>query len=372
LKAKGQGLIYRRGAVWWIQYYVRGQRFRESSGSSNRSDAVRLLKQRYTDAQAGRPLGPQPERTTFDELAAILFDDYQANGRRSLDRAEDAINRLRSFFGRDARAIDITADRVTAYRVHRQEQSYKGRLVANSTINYELAILGRAFRLATRARKVTPHPEIEMLHTDNARQGFFEREQYQAVLDRLPVYLHPVMTAAYITGWRTKSELLSRQWRHIDLEAGWLRLDPGESKNGEGRMFPLTPELRVLLETQRDWVRSLERLTGRIIPWVFVYPDGTPIRDYRHAWAKACDAAGMSGRLVHDLRRTAVRNLERAGVPRSAALKVTGHKTETVYRRYAIVDEGMMREAADKLAALHQADTSKRTAAVVVAFPKGN
>jgi integrase len=86
-------------------------------------------------------------------------------------------------------------------------------------------------------------------------------------------------------------------------------------------MFPLTPELRLLLEGQREWVQDLERAAGQIIPWVFVHPDGRRIRDYRHAWAKACEAAGVPERIVHDFRRTAVRNLERAGVPRSAALK---------------------------------------------------
>jgi hypothetical protein len=135
-------------------------------------------------------------------------------------------------------------------------------------------------------------------------------------------------------------------------------------------MFPLTPDLRAILETQRKLVRGIEQATGQIIPWVFVHDNGTPIKSFRYAWAKACWAAGfgtkvikvvgrtrrtvyVTGRLVHDFRRTAVRNLERAGIPRSAAMKITGHQTETVYRRYAIVDEGMMLEAGDKLAALH-------------------
>jgi integrase len=97
-----------------------------------------------------------------------------------------------------------------------------------------------------------------------------------------------------------------------------------ETKNGEGRMFPLTPELRTVLEAQREMVRNLERATGQIIPWVFVRPNGTRIKNFRHAWKMACKDAGIPGRLVHDFRRTAVRNLERAGVPRSAAMKNSG------------------------------------------------
>jgi integrase len=101
--------------------------------------------------------------------------------------------------------------------------------------------------------------------------------------------------------------------------------------------------------------RRLELAIGQIDPWLF-HRNGKPIRDFRAAWQSACQRAGLVGRIPHDFRRTAVRNLERAGVPRSAAMKMTGHKTEAVYRRYAIVDESMLKESAVKLAALHVAD----------------
>jgi len=370
-KTRGLGGTYQRGGIWWIQFYVRGRRYRESTESTKETDATKLLKQRIGEAQQpGRPIGAHVEKTTLTDLATMIVTDYRANDRRSLDRLEDAIIHLKEFFGPHRRAMDLTADQITAYQAFRQEQRHKGHTVANATINYELAMLRRAFRLAARAGKVAFRPEFEMLHVENARKGFFEADQSRAVIEHLPDYLKPVAAAAYITGWRTKSELLTRQWRHVDLDAGWLRLDPGEGKTAEPRMFPLTPELRGLLETQRELVSGLERATGQIIPWIFVHPNGSPIKNFRYAWAKACKSAGLPGRLVHDFRRTAVRNLERAGVPRSSAMKITGHKTETVYRRYAIVDEGMMREAAEKLAALHLTDSAKKSTQNVVAFPK--
>jgi integrase len=240
-------------------------------------------------------------------------------------------------------------------------------------VNYEVAVLRRGFRLARKARKVAELPEFDMLAVDNARKGFFERDQYEAVVRHLPEFLKPVAMAAYITGWRTQSELLTRQWRHVDFVNGWIRLEPGETKNGEGREFPFTPELRLVLEAQRDRVRELERKTGQIIPWVFVhfasregrFAAGSLIKNFRTAWKNACCAAGIPGRLVHDFRRTAVRNLERAGVPRSAAMKMTGHKTEAVYRRYAIVDGGMLKEAAVKLAALHAIEANYQSSSKV-------
>ena len=132
------------------------------------------------------------------------------------------------------------------------------------------------------------------------------------------------------------------------------RLDPGTTKNGEGRVVYLTPELRVLLAQQLERVDRLSRQTGQIIPWVFPRlrgrRQGQRRRSFSKAWATACKKAGCPGKIPHDFRRTAVRNMERAGVPRSVAMKLTGHKTESVYRRYAIVSDAELREASQKLA----------------------
>jgi integrase len=359
MKTRGLGFVYqpayidkrtgegRTASTWWLQYSVRGKRYRESSGSTNRADAVKLLKRRIGEAAEGRPIGHDIEKTTFEDLGRILLDDYKANGRQSTRRAKSATQNLRRFFA-DSRAIDITEDRLNAYVVFRQEEK-----AANATINRELAALKRAFRLA--GKKVGMPPRFRMLRENNARKGFFEPEQFKAVLQHLPEDLKPVFEVAYITGWRVSSELLTRKWQHVDLATNWLRLDPGESKNSEGRMFPLTPELRDVLSQQLERTRQLEKATERVIPWVF-HRNGKPIKDYYGAWDEACRLAGLPDRIAHDLRRTAVRNLERAGVPRSASMKMTGHKTESVYRRYAIVDEAMLREGAEKLAAFHSSD----------------
>jgi len=170
--------------------------------------------------------------------------------------------------------------------------------------------------------------------------------------------------------WRVKSELLTRQWAHVDFRNGWLRLEPGETKNDEGRMFPLTPMLRAVLERQRERTEAFQRSTGEIYPAVF-HREGRPIKSFRRAWLTACRRAGLTGRMPHDFRRTAVRNLERAGVPRSTAMKMVGHKTETIYRRYAIADEGMLRAGGVKLEALHQADQpAERTVIPISEAPK--
>ena len=152
-----------------------------------------------------------------------------------------------------------------------------------------------------------------------------------------------------MTGWRIPSEVLTLEWRQIDFTAGEVRLDPGQTKNREGRVFPFTPELRVLLEAQREMTHKLVPTRG-IIPWVF-HRLGRRITKFPKSWRDACVAAGCPGRIPHDLRRTAVRNLVRAGVPESVAMKLTGHKTRSVFERYNIVSDGDLRDAVTKLAA---------------------
>ena len=345
----------RECATWTIQYMAGGRVVRERTGITDKAEALRLLRQRVSNTTLGRPTGPEVDRTTFEDLAQFIVTDYRINERRSMRDLELRLTHLREHLG-DRRASEIDELAVGAYVGARLEAGAK-----NATVNRELAALKRAFRLAARAQRVVRIPYITMLKENNARRGFFEPAEFQAVVEHLHEDLRAVAIVAYITGWRVSSEILTRQWRHVDFDAGWLRLEPGETKNREGRMFPLTPELRAALLEQRARTDMLERERGRVVPWVFwrrrapgVQQDGAPIGLFRKLWIRACAAAGIPGRIPHDFRRTAVRNMERAGVPRSAAMALVGHKTESIYRRYAITDETVLRESAEKLAGLHR------------------
>jgi integrase len=105
------------------------------------------------------------------------------------------------------------------------------------------------------------------------------------VRDRLPVEVQPVVTFAYLTGWRIKSEVLPIQWSRIDMNTGSVRLDPGITKNDKGRAFPFTkfPELAEIIQRQRKYTSAVEREKRTIIPWVF-HRNGAPINDFRGAW----------------------------------------------------------------------------------------
>lgn len=197
-------------------------------------------------------------------------------------------------------------------------------------------------------------PCIPKLKEGNVRKGFFEPEQFRSVHKHLLDYLKPFAHFAYLTGWR-KSEIANLEWRQVDFEAGRVSLDPGTTKNDEGRTFPFTQELRELLEGQREYTLKLQREEGKVIPWVFHrnsnrHPIGRrKIGDFRKARRTACKKAGTPGRIPHDFRRTAVRNLVRAGIPERVAMQMTGHKTRAVFERYNIVSEGDLDMAARKL-----------------------
>lgn len=346
---RGLGRVYQRGGVYWIQFSFRGKKVRESSHSNREADAVRLLKKRIGEMGQGKTPGTDHEKVTFEDLAVMLENDYRTNGRKSLDRALRSVKNLRAFFGL-SRAVDITTDRINAYIRSRQEA---GAMAA--TIRNELAALKRMFSLAVQAERLAHRPHVPSIHVSNARQGFFEEADFKAVLSHLPEEVHSVAQFAYLTGWR-KGEILTLTWKQVDFEAGTARLEPGTTKNGEGRTFPFVnfPSLKELLT--RQWERSAPIGT----PWVF-HRAGKPITTFRGSWENACMKAGVPDRLFHDLRRTAVRNLERAGVPRSVAMRLTGHKTESIYRRYAIVSEPDLSEGVRKLAALQSTPPLQRT-----------
>ena len=238
--------------------------------------------------------------------------------------------------------------RVITYVAHRQTQG-----AANASINLELANLKRMFTLAIQAAKLLQRPYIPMLKEDNLRKGFFERAQFDAVRARLRSPLDAAVTLAYFTGWRMASEILPLHWHQIDRRAGVIRLEPGTTKNRAGRAFKYAELVEVREAVEALWARheALAR-KGIISPLVFCRGGGQAIKSFYTRWDHACTAAGCPGRIPHDFRRTAVRHLNRAGVTETVAMKITGHKTRSVFDRYDITSEEDLNEAARKLQAM--------------------
>lgn len=329
------GSIYRRKHTYWVKYYKNGKPYFESSRSDKREVAERLLKLREGEIALGKIPGVIFDRITFDELSDDFLVEYSINQKKTIVKAERCVGYLKKEFG-GAKATNITTPQIRRY--------IQGRLdlgLANATVNRELAALKRMFNLGVRATppKVAQVPYIPMLKENNVRKGFFEHEQYLAVMQTLPEHLRPVVTFAYLTGWR-KQEILSLKWAQVDLQEGTVRLEPGETKNDEARTLYLEPELHGLLQ-------RLHKKRAFGCPYVFL-KEGEGMNDLGKSWVTACKKAGIPGMLFHDLRRTAVRNMVRAGIPERVAMTISGHKTRSVFDRYNIVSPDDLKAAAIK------------------------
>lgn len=362
-RAYGVGRVLLRGRIWWIQYSVRGERYRESSGSESRQDAVRLLKRRLAEAETGNAVSARAERVTLLELEAALARHYQRESRRSGRRATQAFANLKAAFGTTP-VLRLSTNDLEDYADRRRADASawpSGKAASIATVRYELAILRKAWRLLLAAKQLPTMPAFPTLRVNNARQGFFEEEQFRAVLAHLrDPMVRDFMEFCYLTGWRNRSEVMPLTWDRVDFAAGVVRLEVGSTKNEDGRSFPIDvlPALKALLQRRLlETKRTRLALGGADIPWVF-HRDGRPLKDCYDAWRRACALAGLAGKLPHDFRRTAVRNLERAGVSQSVAMKLTGHKTAEVYRRYAIVAESDLRDGVRKLAALQRGEAT--------------
>jgi integrase len=332
---RGDGRVFKRGNRYWISYYNRGKEFRESGGRTE-AEAKRFLKNRIKEIYGGQFVGPQVERITVDEALDHLIEHLKNKGAKSVNNLKSDLKPIREWFGLD-RAVDVTNTRIERYIQDRLSREKRP-----ATVNRGLQGLRQALRLLHKEGRIAKIPYISLLREDNARQGFFEKHEFLAVIDNLSSPYDDITIWAYSSAWR-KSEILGLLWEDVDRNEREIRLRT--SKNGQGRVLPLEGELWEVI--QRRWVaREVKRSSGEsfISPLVF-HRKGERIADFRKAWSKACKDAKCLGKLFHDLRRTAIRNMIRAGVPQSVAMSISGHRTIHTFLRYNITSQDDQRNA---------------------------
>jgi integrase len=327
-KSDGAGTIYKRGNIWWVKIRVDGRPVYESSESTKKSDAIELRDKMLAKRHRGELTGGSPAKVLIGELLDdVLKSDIKASTRYIWEKVIE--KSIRPFFGA-LKASRLSTDQMDAYRKKRKSA---GR--ADSTINRELSILRTAFH---NARKRTPPkvnvvPYFPMIQETTVRKGFLTDEQYGTLLKELPEELRALFVCGYVTGMR-RGELTGIQWEQVDFDSGLITLEKGETKNDDARSVPIVDgEMRELLKASKKdrdqkWPNS---------PWVFSR-QGELIKDFRWAWDEACKRAKIEGLKFHDLRRTAVRNMRRAGIPQVVRMKISGHKTDSMERRYNITD----------------------------------
>jgi integrase len=354
-----------RSSVWWVKYCVNGRPVRESTKTDNADEARRFLKVREGAAATGAPIPPRLDRVLYDAVAADLVQHYTSSGTRGLVEANCRLKHLNAFF-QSQRVSTISPADVTRYVVNRQsQQAANGTSIGRSRCSTGCCgwrtrngvVGGRGGGAAGHRGdhghgKLLRLPVIRKLKEAGPRQGFFERDQYDAVRRRLPVDLQVIVDVACTFGWRMQSEVLTLERRQLDLDAGTIRLDPGTTKNDDGRLVYLPAAFKAQLVAQVERVRTLERRLERIVPHLFLHlsgrRQGERIGDFVTRWRTACWKAGIPGRLRHDFRRTEVRDMVNIGVPERVAMTVTGHKTRAVFDRYHIVSPADLQEVARK------------------------
>lgn len=330
-----------------ISYYVGGKRTRVSSGTEDRDRAEEIRRDLVSKAHAARRKGTllPAKRATMTDLFDLVVKDYKRRGRSTLADLERRLRlHLVPALGR-FNAQDVTASDIWDY-VDARLATENGKQAKPAGVNRELAIIRRAFRLGAKARLVESSPDIELLDEPPPRTGFVEDDQISRILSELPPYCIPPVRFAYLLGWRLRAEVLPLRWdQHVDLSAGMIEISGIETKGGENRRIYLRGPLRALVEQQR---RECEE-NWPDCPWVFSR-GGLQIRSIREAWKGACMRAGLPRVQIHDLRRSAVRNMRRAGIPEHTIMKIVGHRTRSMFERYDIVSDGDLLEAAERMA----------------------
>jgi integrase len=343
---------------WLVRVFLsrdgQGRRqFKTRTITGGRKDAERWA----VEAERDRDLagtGAAILSVTVGELLDDLLTDYRMNGKDHKSAEQLVRLHLRPTFGA------MTAARLGSTDLQRFIEARLEAGAAPATVNRALAALRRAFNLGRKATppKVARMPQFKLLPENNARQGFFEHSDYEAILRELPPHIQPILTFAYYTGCR-RGEILKLRWSQVDLKTGVVRLPGSITKTGAGRIIPLTPEVVASLEMQKT--RAMWHPTQDC---VFCTEDGQPITDIGYPWVVACKRAGFVDaddrptKLLHDCRRSAARNMVRSGTSEHTAMKVTGHKTRSIFDRYDIVTERDLLLAASRLSA-HVQESAK-------------
>ena len=349
LRPRGTGSIYQQkgSSRFWIQYYQNGKVFRESTGTDNRRKAEKILQSKLGEISQGKFIPPSQRRVLVGELLDDLLAWYRtvANKPTFADDAETRWNlHLKLFFG-DMRANQVTTDSMRRYRKARMAEENPP---APATVNRELQVLRKAFKLAAKSSppKIQLVPEFEMAVENNTRMTFITEEDKQKLRDAASrdigkktavmkgLHLKCFVELLFGFGWR-KGELTGLTVGDVNLAEGFIRLE--DSKNGEPREVPLTPNIKVLLEA----VITARKPNDSLFP----------VKDMRHAWKRLCKNAGVKygkaeGYVIHDTRRTAARTKRAAGVSESVTCKIMGWKPGSkMFARYGIVDRADMAEA---------------------------
>jgi len=342
--------LYKRpdSQYYWMYWYVNGKINRKSTMTKQKRKAQKIAKQQERELEKQKGIIGY-DKITLEDLKEEVLNDYEINARRSIEIAKMRLNHLINFWGQEKKVIDINEQEISKYIKHRlKHKNNRNENIKVSTINRELAALRFGFNVLMKKKMIGDKPNIISMREDNVRIGFFEHWEYKRLLEHASEHIKPIIRFLYRTGWRME-EVLKLRWDYVDIDNGIILLPPQLSKNNDGRTFYLDEDLKGMFRKLWEAHFNNRLNKGADVPYVFTNKHGTDrIKSFRTAWHVSCERAGLKNKMIHDFRRTAVRNLVRSGVPERVAMAITGHRTRSVFERYNIVSDTDLRQAVEK------------------------
>lgn len=274
------------------------------------------------------------EDSKFNEMAAELSKYYTGDkkaGRSLINSLQNVIN-----YFTETPAKDIEAELLN-YRIKRQTEG-----MSNDTINLEFRLLKRVFTY-----NKLKAPDVPFLKY-KVRDGTFSYAEYLRVKDALPEYCKALIGLAYISGMR-QNEMLTLQWNQADLTTGKITLKAQDTKSGKKRFIYLKGEYLDMMIQHKKWVMN----KNNFCPYVFTYNGKTQLKSIKRQWKIALEETGLQGKIFHDFRRSALTNLIRAGISETTAMRISGHSSSNIFKRYQIINEEDVELAGETMAKFH-------------------
>jgi integrase len=358
MRSYGEGRVFVRGRIYHIAYCRNGHEFSESAHTEDEKKARKFLAQRLDQKEKADFVGPSEKRLTLEDLEAEIAD-YERHGKRSVATARYCLKPMKEFFAYD-RLVEITRPRIQQYQTERLNAG-----MARATVNREVRYLLRGFKLLVDSRRFSAVPRVEVLKGENVREGFLNKPEFEAMAEKLKPDVRDLARFLYNSAWRS-GEAVKLEWSKVDLNDWVVRLTRKNEKTKHPRTLPLVGELREIIEN---------RIKARRPDSSYVFHrNGKPIKSFRRAFKAACVEVGL-GRMVedeqtkkesyvgltpHDMRRSAIRNFRKAGVSESEGMKISGHRTNSVYKRYDIIDEDDQRRAMERVQSFQRQEMEER------------
>jgi integrase len=329
------------GREYWISYYDQNRQYRREKVGTSKDAALQRLRDVMTARCEGRIIRKNPDTVTlFRDLCSWYLGLPQVRAKKSFKKDREHCTKLIAEFGGKL-LQQISPFMIENYRFKRLAViSHRGKPIKPSTVNRELSTLKTVFNQAMRNGKAEANPVkgVKPFKENNARDRVLSPEEYTRLLDACPTHLKPIVKLAYHSGMR-RGEILGLTWGQVDLREGFIKLEGMDTKTNDPRLVPLNRELIVMFQ---DMVRGLPMTP------IFTYK-GRSMTEMHRSFTTACRNAKIEKFCFHDLRHTFVTNAFKAGVPIPHIMKITGHRSLSMFQRYNTITPEDLQAAIAKL-----------------------